>query len=387
MIVERTISEKVLQWARQYPIVTITGPRQSGKSTLCKMLFPDRDYVSLEDIDERNLAIRDPRGFLNRFPKGAVIDEVQRVTDLFSYIQTIVDHHNKEGFFILTGSHQFELMENITQSLAGRTALTKLMPFSLSEAYGRPKDLPNLDQVLYTGFYPRIFDKNLNPTEAMSFYVNTYIERDVRKLINVQDMTKFEIFIKMCAGRTGQILNLSSLGNDCGIDQTTVKRWLSVLEASFIIKLLRPFYKNYNKRLVKSPKLYFLDTGLASYLLGVHEASQLASHPLRGSLFESFVIAELLKNRFNSGKPDNFYYFRDNVGNEIDLVLDQGLKVSQLEIKSGQTVSKDYFKSLKYFSKINKDIDTSYVVYGGDNSHEENSTYVKSWRHLNQVSI
>lgn len=351
------------------------------------MLFGDMDYVSLEDVDERELAARDPRGFLNRFPNGAVIDEVQRAPDLFSYIQSIVDRQNKEGFFILTGSSQFELLENISQSLAGRTALARLLPFSISEAYGSKKELPDLSQLLYTGFYPRIFDKKLDPTEAMSFYVNTYIERDVRKLINVQDMSKFETFIKMCAGRTGQLLNLSSLGNDCGIDQTTVKRWLSVLEASFIIKLLRPYYKNFNKRLTKSPKLYFLDTGLVSYLLGIQTTSQMVSHPLRGALFESFVVSELLKSRFNSGKTDNLYFFRDNVGNEVDLVVNQGLTVNQIEIKSGQTVSKDFFKGLKYFRKINPEIDKDYVVYGGDRSHLENTIHVTSWRDIENIHV
>ena len=381
-MITRSISEKVLQWAKQYPIVTITGPRQSGKSTLCAMLFNDKDYVSLEDVDERGLAARDPRGFLKRFPNGAVIDEVQRAPDLFSYIQTVVDQQNKEGFFILTGSSQFELLEKISQSLAGRTALARLLPFSIAEAYGSKEELPELNQLLYTGFYPRIFDKKLDPTEAMSFYVNTYIERDVRKLINVQDMSKFETFIKMCAGRTGQLINLSSLGNDCGIDQTTVKRWLSVLEASFIIKLLRPYHRNFNKRLIKSPKLYFLDTGLISYLLGIHTASQMESHPLKGALFESFVVSELLKSRFNSGKKDNLYFFRDNVGNEVDLVVDQGVKVDQIEIKSGQTVSMDFFKGLKYFKKINPEIEKSSVVYGGDRSHVENNIRVTSWRDI-----
>ncbi len=385
MLITRSISEKVLQWSRQYPIVTITGPRQSGKSTLCKQLFGEKDYVSLEDVDERGLADRDPRGFLNRFPNGAVIDEVQRAPDLFSYIQTIVDQHNKDGFFILTGSSQFELLASISQSLAGRTAIAKLLPFSLSEAYGSRENLPGLNQFLYTGFYPRIFDKNLDPTEAMSFYVNTYIERDVRKLINIQDISKFETFIKLCAGRTGQLLNLSSLGNDCGIDQSTVKRWLSVLEASFIIKLLHPYYKNFNKRLIKSPKLYFLDTGLICYLLGIHTVSQMESHPLRGALFESFVVSELLKNRFNSGKPDNLYFFRDNVGNEVDLVIDQGATISQIEIKFGQTISRDFFKGLNYFLKFNKDIEKSFVLYGGSQSHTENEISVTSWQDIGSI--
>ncbi len=384
-MIKRAISKKILQWSKQYPIVTITGPRQSGKSTLCKMLFPKKDYVSLEDIDERSFAFRDPRGFLDRFKKGAVIDEVQRAPELFSYIQTIVDRHNKDGFFILTGSHQFELMESISQSLAGRTALARLLPFSFTEAYRQKNRFPNLDRLMFTGFYPRIFDKKLDPTEAMSFYVNTYIERDVRKLVNVKDISKFETFVKLCAGRTGQILNLSNLGNDCGIDQTTVKRWISTLEASYIIKLLRPFHKNFNKRLIKSPKLYFLDTGLASYLLGIHNESQMQTHPLRGALFESYVISEILKIRYNAGKVDNLYYFRDNVGNEVDLVMDHGAHVNQIEIKSGQTINKDFFKGLNYFSKLNKNIDKSYIIYSGTQNHIERDVGITCWQNIDNI--
>lgn len=251
MIIARNVADKVRRFASQYPVVTITGPRQSGKTTLCRMLFGDKQYVSLEDIDERQYAEKDPRGFLNRFPGGAVIDEIQRVPDLLSYIQTMVDEKQKDGLFIITGSQQSELLERISQSLAGRTALVRLLPFSYDEIYGN-KDASSrsLEQVLYTGFYPRIFDKQLNPTEAMLFYVNTYVERDLRLLINVQDLSKFEIFLKLCAGRTGQILNLSALGNDAGINHATVKRWISVLEASYIVKLLRPYYKNFNKRLI-----------------------------------------------------------------------------------------------------------------------------------------
>jgi uncharacterized protein len=387
MKIERKIAAKVIQWAAQYPIVTITGPRQSGKSTLCKMLFKDKAYVSLEDVDERDFARRDPRGFLNRFKEGAVIDEVQRVPDLFSYIQTIVDQHNKDGFFILTGSHQFELLENISQSLAGRTAIARLLPFDMTEAYPFPGNLPVIDSILYTGFYPRIFDKKLNSTEAMSFYVNTYIERDVRRLVNVKDISKFEVFIKLCAGRTGQILNLSNLGNDCGIDQTTVKRWLSVLEASYIIKLLKPYYKNFNKRLIKSPKLYFLDTGLVSFLLGIQNETQLESHPLKGALFETFVVSEILKKRFNAGKTDNLFYFRDNVGNEVDLLIDNGISVDQIEMKSGQTVNRDYFKGINYFKKLNPDISRSYIIYGGDQSYIEKDINISSWTNLDKIDF
>lgn len=384
-MIKRKLSQKILQLARQYPVVTITGPRQSGKTTLCKMLFKNKKYVSLEDIDQRNFALQDPRGFLDRLPQGGIIDEVQRVPDLLSYIQTIVDDRQKEGFFILTGSQQFELLESVSQSLAGRTAMVKLLPFTCSEAYGQKLRPSQFDTVLYTGFYPRIFDKKLNPTEAMSFYANTYVERDLRQLINVKDLSRFEVFLKLCAGRTGQIVNFSSIGNDCGINYGTIKSWISVLEASYIIKLLRPYYKNFNKRLVKSPKLYFLDTGLACFLLDIQNEKQLASHPLRGPLFESFVVSEMLKARFNKCQTDNLYYFRDNIGNEVDIILDHGINVDQIEIKSGQTIGSELFKGLKYFSGLNRDVKNSYLVYGGKESYDREKIKVTSWIDIEKI--
>jgi uncharacterized protein len=384
-MIQREISAKTLQFASQYPVVTITGPRQSGKTTLCKMIFPEKAYVSLENIDDRQFAKNDPKGFLARFPKGAVIDEIQRVPDLLSYIQSIVDETRTDGFFILTGSQQFELLENISQSLAGRTALVRLLPFTLTEAYGAEWDGISLDHVLYTGFYPRIFDKNLNPGEAMQFYVNTYVERDLRLLINIKDLSKFEIFLKLCAGRTGQILNLTSLGNDCGVNHATIKSWVSVLEASYIIKLLRPFYKNFNKRLIKSPKLYFLDTGLASFLLDINDETQMNTHPIRGALFESFVISEFLKNRFNNGQTDNLFFFRDNTGNEVDLVRDHGQKTDAIEVKSAQTVAPDFFKGLRFFSKLAGETGKRAVIYGGDGSYLREGIHVTGWRDMGRI--
>ena len=379
-MINRESASKVLQLANQYPVLTITGPRQSGKTTLCRMIFGDRAYVSLEDMDERGFAKQDPRGFLNRFPDGAVIDEIQRVPDLLSYIQTIVDEKQRDGHFILTGSQQFDLLANISQSLAGRTALLRLLPFTLAEAHGTDTGEVSVEHVLYTGFYPRIFDKNLNPTEAMLFYVNTYVERDLRMLINIKDLSKFEIFLKLCAGRTGQILNMSGIGNDCGVNHATVKNWLSVLEASYIIKLLRPYYKNFNKRLIKSPKLYFLDTGLASFLLDIQNERQMTSHPLKGMLFESFVVSEILKRRFNAGKTDNLHYFRDSVGNEVDLICDHGIEMDAIEIKSGQTVASDHFKGLKYLAGLTGNIRHSYLIYGGLNNFVRQDVHVASWR-------
>jgi uncharacterized protein len=284
-MIKRAISEKILHYARQYPVVTITGPRQSGKTTICKALFPKRKYFSLENIDTRNYAKNDPRSFLAGCHKeGAVIDEIQRVPELVSYIQEIVDTKDKPGHFILTGSQNFHLLDTVSQSLAGRTALAVLLPFSYAEIYSG-KEIP-IDKVLYTGFYPRIHDKKLNPTEALSFYVSTYLERDIRSLINVTDLAKFEKFVKLCAGRVAQIVNLSSLANDCGISHVTAKSWLSVLEASYIIFFVRPHHANFGKRLIKSPKLYFTDCGLASYLLDIQD--RLKARYSRISLLPSF---------------------------------------------------------------------------------------------------
>ena len=261
----------------------------------------------------------------------------------------------------------------------------RLLPFSLDEAYDLKHNPPDINEVLYTGLYPRIFDKHLNPTEAMLFYVNTYVERDLRQMINVKDLSKFEVFLKLCAGRTGQILNMSSLGNDCGVNHATIKSWLSVLEASYIVKMTRPYFKNFNKRLIKAPKLYFLDTGLAAFLLDIQNAAQMATHPLRGALFEALMVSELLKRRFNSARTDNLYYFRDNVGNEIDLILDHGAVLDAIEIKSGQTIAKDFFKSLNYLARLTDTLRDAYLMYGGDRSYIRNGVRVLSWKDLAQM--
>jgi len=378
-MIPRAVTEKVLSYAAQYPVVTITGPRQSGKTTLSMMLFPDKPYISLESLDDRTFAKTDPRGFLSNYPGGVILDEIQHVPELLSYIQTIVDKLRKNGMFILTGSRQFEVMDYVNQTLAGRTALVKLLPFSFNEISSLTEPV-SLDKLIYTGFYPRIYDQHLDPTEAMSFYVSAYVERDVRSLLNIRDLSSFNIFLKLCAGRTGQILNMRSLGNDCGINHNTVKAWLSVLEAGYIIKILRPYYKNFNKRLVKAPKLYFIDTGLAAYLLGITSPEQVQTHPLRGALFETFVVAELLKNRFNSGAQDNLYYFRDSNGNEIDLIIDHGATVDLVEIKASQTVAVDFFKGFRYYAGLGGAIAKSYLIYGGEGVKRQYGVDVLGWR-------
>ncbi len=343
-------------------------------------------YVSLESIEDRNFAVSDPKGFLGRFPDGAVLDEIQRVPELLSYIQVIVDESPQTGQFIITGSQNFELLNTVSQSLAGRTAIARLLPFSLAEIASL-QSIKSIDELLYQGFYPRIYDKHLNPTEALSFYFNTYVERDLRLLINVKDLSRFEIFLKLCASRCGQVVNFSSLGNDCGVNHNTIKSWLSILEASYIIKLLPPFYSNLGKRLIKAPKLYFIDPGLAAFLLGIQKVEHISAHPLRGALFENFVIAELLKNRFNMGKTDNLYYLRDSKGHEVDVLLDYGLYVDMIEIKSSQTITGDHFKGLKYFRNIYPQTRNCSLVYGGDQSRKQDDIQTVPWKTLATLEV
>ena len=313
MMIEREITDHLISSAEKYPVVTVTGPRQSGKTTLVKHVFKDKEYINLENPEEREFAQTDPKGFLNRIPDGAILDEIQRVPNLLSYIQVITDEKKREGMFILTGSQQFELLEFIDQSLAGRTALINLLPLSLSEL----KDYhiySNINEVIYKGFYPRVFDRQLNPYQAYGDYYETYVERDLRKLINVKNLSQFQKFVKLCAGRIGQLLNLTAIGNDIGISHTTAREWLTILQTSFIIFLLEPFYRNIRKRLVKSPKIYFYDVGLAAYLLGIEEEFHLENHPLRGNLFENLVLMEILKYRFNNGKKSNLNFYRQRGG-------------------------------------------------------------------------
>ncbi|MCD6311726.1 MAG: ATP-binding protein [Elusimicrobia bacterium] len=377
-MIKRTISSKVIRYARQYPVVMITGPRQSGKTTIAKALFPRKKYISLEAMETREYAAADPRGFLAQCPGGAIIDEVQRVPELTSYIQNIVDEKDKAGMFILTGSQSFELMSSLSQSLAGRMAIVRLLPFSLEEAYGS-SEKNNLEEVLYRGFYPRIHDKKLNPTEASSFYTSAYIERDIRSFIKVQDLLRFETFLKLCAGRTGQLLNLTSLGNDCGISHNTAKNWLTLLEASFIVKLLPPYHANLNKRLVKSPKLYFIDPGLAAFLMGINAPGQITAHPLKGNLFETFVFSELIKSRYNAGKTGNLYFFRDSHGVEVDFIIEEGNTLFCYEAKSSATLNSDMFKGLFFLRKNIKKETVLNVVYGGNENCKREGVMVRAW--------
>jgi predicted AAA+ superfamily ATPase len=347
-MIGREISESLIEYAKSFRSVLIVGPRQSGKTTLSKHCFPDKPYVSLENMDERALAIEDPRAFLNRFPKGAILDEVQRVPILLNYLQEILDNTDKDGLFILTGSNNILLQESISQSLAGRIGVLDLLPLSFREIYTLVKN--NLLAPLITkGFYPEVYDKNRKPELWYPSYIRTYIERDVRQIKQIDNSLLFQKFVKLCAGRIGQQINIVSLSNECGIDARTVQSWLSVLESSYIIYLLQPFYENYNKRLVKSPKLYFYDVGLACSLLNIKTSTEFSLSHFKGALVENFVITECVKNNFNKKSGLQFYYWRDNNGVEIDLIQQVGTEILPIEIKSAQTYSKNFSNNLKKF--------------------------------------
>ena len=384
MYYKRNLEEAILNFCQQYPVITITGPRQSGKTTLCKKLFKDKLYISLEDPNNREFATTDPKTFLLQSKNGLVLDEIQRVPELMSYIQTIVDETGRPGSYILTGSQQFELMTNLTQSLAGRTAIIKLLPFAYDEIYKNKK--PSIEEVLYQGFYPKILAQNLNPTTEIGFYVNTYIERDVRLISNVKNLKTFETFLKICAGRTGQVLNYQSISNEVGVDLNTVKNWLSILETSFILRIIPPYYKNLNKRLVKSPKLYFLDTGLVCYLLGIKKANQLTGHPLLGAIFETFVMSELFKNFYNKVENDNLYFYKDHRGIEVDVIFDEVTFINQLEIKLSKTINSSLFKGLDFLKTQEQyQVKQSYLVYGGEENIFRNNINVLSWRNISDI--
>lgn len=379
---ERIIGRKVLEFAKAYPVVTITGPRQSGKTTLAKMLFPGYHYVNLESLAEREFAKSDPVAFLRRFESGnAIIDEVQRVPEILSQVQVEVDARKRNGRFILTGSQNFSLMHGISQSLAGRTALCTLMPFSLREIGDEIKSA-SLDEVMWKGFYPRIHDERLNAADALSFYVDTYLNRDVREVENVKNLRSFSIFLRLAAGRTGRVLNVSSLADDAGVSPKTATEWLSLLEASYVVKMLQPWYANIGKRLVKAPKLYFLDVGLACHLLGITDSTQLSAHPLRGELFETMVVGEYFKRRANDCAHSQINYYRDSNRNEIDLVVQNGSQTTLCEIKSGSTFSGSWTSAMTRLSgQFGPDVNMR-VVYGGDVSQRRTSFDLVSWRKM-----
>ncbi|MCR4919717.1 MAG: ATP-binding protein [Prevotella sp.] len=385
-MIQRTQTERIIQLSRLYPIVTLTGPRQSGKSTLLRHAFADYDYVSLEDLDLRELAVNDPRGFLSTYPRRVIIDEAQRAPQLFSYLQTHVDAADESGMYLLAGSHNFQLMEQVNQSLAGRTAIFRLLPFSHAEMYAGGVLPDTVSGEIFTGGYPRIYDKGIAPTDYYPFYLQTYVERDVRQMKNIGDLSRFVRFIKLCAGRIGQLLNLSSIANDAGISVATASSWLSVLEASYICYVLRPDWNNFAKRLVKSPKLYFYDTGLACSLLDIRSAAQVESHFLRGGLFENMVINDFVKRAWNAGLEADLRFWRDSQGNEVDLLNYDGDAATAFEIKSGETFSPDFFRGLRRWSALSGAApDRLNVVYGGQNSLATSDGQLIAWRDINSL--
>jgi uncharacterized protein len=383
-MISRSSETLIKRLAKGYPIIVITGPRQSGKTTLAKLTFPHKTYISLEDPDTREFALTDPRGFLGQFVAGAILDEIQRAPELVSYLQGIVDSKKIMGHFILTGSQQFDLRSQISQSLAGRVGNIELLPFSYDEL--PPKIVKNLscEEYLWKGTYPPIYDREVRPNDWLSDYLTTYIEKDIRQLLLIKNLTTFRNFIGLVAGRVGQTVNYSSLGADAGISQHTVKEWLSLLETSYIIKLVYPYYKNFSKRLVKSPKIYFLDSGLLCFILNIRNAKDLLIHPLKGGVFETYVFSEILKTILNRKDSTKIYFWRDHRGEEIDFLLEHSSnKIHLYECKSGKTISQSFFHQLDKLSTIiGKDLTKTFLVYGGDESQQRTNHQVLSWMNV-----
>jgi len=382
-LIKRDLQTKLTQLAKGYPVIGIFGPRQSGKTTLAQMAFKNHAYVSLEDYKAKELATNDPYGFFDLYHNkhGIILDEIQTVPTLFSYVQTWSDKHQKLGYFVLTGSQNFLLNQAVTQTLAGRIAITTLLPFSVSELT-RARLLPKtLERAVFHGGYPRIFTQKVESHEWYENYLRTYIERDIRQLKNVENLDLFKKFIGLCAGRTGQLLNISSLANDCGITANTTRSWLSLLQASYIIFLLQPYHKNFSKRLIKSPKLYFYDTGLACSILGIDESETLHTHYLRGGLVESFILSELYKTLYNQGQEPRCYFWRDSIGHEVDSIIEYGSHTITLEIKASKTIHHNYFDNLNYWNQLAKtDTKNNYVIYSGDENYKRTAGNVVSWK-------
>jgi predicted AAA+ superfamily ATPase len=381
----RQAVHKLRDMASKFPVIAVTGPRQSGKTTMCReLLFPGHAYVSLENPDMREYAQDDPKGFLDTHGTPLIIDEAQHVPELFSYIQGIVDSDGRPGRYVLTGSHNFLLLERITQSLAGRVYVFHLLPLSYDEL--RSVEPGRVEEQMFLGGYPRLHDTGIAPDDFFPSYVRTYIERDVRSILNVTDLGMFGRFLQLCAGRAGQLFNATAIGNELGLDHKTVQRWLSVLEASFIVFRLASWHNNFSKRVVKTPKLYFYDTGLLCHLLGIRDAADVRLHFAGGAIFENWAILEVLKMRYNAGNTTPMYFWRDNTGNEIDLLLADGPRVSAIEMKLGATIRPDHFKGLEWFAKLAADVPmTRHIIYSGDQPQLRNGTQVIPWDSVSDI--
>ena len=379
-MLERIATEKLRQLANTFKAVAVTGARQTGKTTLVREIFSDKPYVSLENPDQRQFALEDPKGFLRTYPKGAILDEVQRTPELFSWLQEILDNNREKGQFILTGSNNFLLQQSIAQSLAGRVGYLNLLPFSIGELE-KGGLMPKTDEEqMWKGGYPPIYDQEISPNDWCPNYIRTYLEKDVRQIRNITDLLVFERFLKLLAGRSGQELNYSTLAVETGVDVKTIQAWTGILASSFIIYLLPPHHRNFNKTIVKRPKIYWLDTALLCYLIGIRQPDQIATHPLRGAIFETMVVNEMIKTRTNRGLPSDLYFWRDKTGHEIDLVIDRGDQLTPVEIKAGQTVNKEFFKNLKYWQNLSG-AENAYVLYAGSTEqHRSDGCHVIPWR-------
>jgi predicted AAA+ superfamily ATPase len=383
----RVAQNKLSELSTEFPIVAVTGPRQAGKTTLVKSFFPVYKYYNLEELDIREEVRLDPRGFLAKQNAGFIVDEVQNVPDFFSYLQSFADNQKSMGQIILTGSQNFLLLEKISQSLSGRVGILELMPLQLNEYNQFRENKLTINEILYSGLYPAIYDRNIQPYNWYSQYIRTYIERDVRQIKNITNLGVFQRFIKLCAGRIGQLLNTNSLANDLGVNLNTVRSWLDILESSYVIFRLNPHHKNFNKRVVKQKKLYFVDVGLAAHLLGIESPEQVDTHYLKGNLFENLIISEFFKERYNKGKPSNLFFWRDHIGNEVDLLIEQGNTLTPIEIKSSQTLHSSLMDGLKKYTKISlQNAQSSHLIYGGKRSTTLDRYNAHSWEELKKAN-
>ena len=387
-MIERQAEPALRHFAKQFRAVLINGPRQSGKTTLAKTVFHEKPYALLEEIDTRRFATEDPRAFLAQYPDGAILDEVHKAPELLSYLQGILDTSGARGQYVLTGSCNFQLLESISQSLAGRVGQFELLPLSQSELGQGAEPPESLEETLFRGGYPEVHGESLDGERWYNAYIETYLERDVRQLINLRDVMTFQRFLGLCAGNCSQLLNTSRIGSDCGVHHNTVSNWLSILQATYVVFLLPPHSANFRKRLVKTPKLYFFDTGLACRLLGIERPQQLVSHPLRGALFENWVVSELMKARFNQGKKSNLFFWRNNTGLEVDVIADHGETLLPVEVKSGATIASDWFTNLHKWTELaGSTAEPGFLVYGGNLPQKRSTVTVLPWREIGTLAV